>query len=67
LNKKNTVVFRPGMVFSLAVSFAGLKLNENARVSINSKSAVSMIYGIFIACILLTIISHVGSNPCASI
>lgn len=44
LNKKNTVAFRPGMVFSLAVSFAGLKLNENARASINSKSAVSMMY-----------------------
>ena len=28
----------------MAVSFAGLKLNENARASINSKSAVSMMY-----------------------
>ncbi len=41
LNKKNTVLFRPGMVFSLAVSFAGLKLSENTKASINSKSAVS--------------------------
>jgi hypothetical protein len=67
LNKKNTVAFRPGMVFSLAVSFAGLKLNENARASINSKSAVSMMYCICIACSIPTIISHSGSNPCASI
>ncbi len=42
LNKKNTVLFRPGMVFSLAVSFAGLKLSESTRASINSKSAVSL-------------------------
>lgn len=41
LNKKNTLVFRPGMVFSLAVSFAGLKLPESAKSSLDSKSAVS--------------------------
>ena len=42
LNTKNTVTFRPGMVFSLAISFAGLKLSENVRASLNSKSAVSL-------------------------
>ena len=41
LNKKNTLVFRPGMVFSLAVSFAGLKLPESVKASLDSKSAVS--------------------------
>jgi nucleosome binding factor SPN SPT16 subunit len=40
LNKKNTLVFRPGMVFSLAVSFAGLKLPESVKSSLDSKSAV---------------------------
>lgn len=41
LNKTNTLNFRPGMVFSLAVSLAGLKLSETTRASLNSKSAVS--------------------------
>lgn len=41
LNKKNTVTFRPGMVFSLTVSFAGLKLSDSTRASLNSNSAVS--------------------------
>lgn len=39
LNTKNTVTFKPGMVFSLAVSFAGLKLSESVRGSL--KGAVS--------------------------
>lgn len=51
LNTKNTVQFRPGMVFSLSVSFAGLKLSENARSSLNSKSAIKDLseYGLMIA------------------
>ncbi len=48
LNKKNTVTFRPGMVFSLAVSFAGLKLSEATRASLNSKSAVSLTVDVLI-------------------
>lgn len=43
LNKKNTVSFRPGMVFCLTVSFVGLKLSESTRASLNSKSAVSLV------------------------
>lgn len=51
LNKKNTVVFRPGMVFSLAVSFAGLKLPESAKASLNSKIAIKNLseYGLMLA------------------
>mmetsp|Transcript_43988 Transcript_43988/g.93660 ORF Transcript_43988/g.93660 Transcript_43988/m.93660 type:complete len:1062 (-) Transcript_43988:138-3323(-) len=51
LNTKNTVPFRAGMVFSLAISFAGLKLSENVRASLNSKSAVKDLseYGLMIA------------------
>lgn len=41
LNQKNTVTMRPGMVFTLAVSFAGLKLSESDRASLKSGSAVS--------------------------
>ena len=41
LNTKNTVTCKPGMVFSLAISFAGLKLSESARASLKSGSAVS--------------------------
>lgn len=50
LNKKNTVNFRPGMVFSLAVSFAGLKVSETTRASLNSKSAIRDLseYGLMI-------------------
>ncbi|KAL7512855.1 hypothetical protein ACHAXN_009953 [Cyclotella atomus] len=40
LNAKTTVPFRPGMVFNLCVSFAGLKLSESARSATNSKSDV---------------------------
>lgn len=51
LNQKNTVPFRPGMVFSLSVSFAKLKLSENVRASLNSKSAIKDLseYGLMIA------------------
>ncbi|KAL7542241.1 hypothetical protein ACHAXR_011622 [Thalassiosira sp. AJA248-18] len=51
LNTKNTVTFRPGMVFSLAVSFAGLKLGEKVKASVNSKSAIKDLseYGLMIA------------------
>jgi len=51
LNTKNTVTFRPGMVFSLAISFSGLALSENVRASLNSNSAVKNLseYGLMIA------------------
>mmetsp|Transcript_14731 Transcript_14731/g.31999 ORF Transcript_14731/g.31999 Transcript_14731/m.31999 type:complete len:1063 (-) Transcript_14731:109-3297(-) len=51
LNTKNTVTFRPGMVFSLAVSFAGLKLSDNVKASLNSKSAIKDLskYGLMLA------------------
>ncbi|KAL7551444.1 hypothetical protein ACHAWF_016787 [Thalassiosira exigua] len=51
LNQKNTVPFRPGMVFSLAVSFSGLKLSDNTKASINDKSAIKVLseYGLMIA------------------
>jgi len=51
LNTKNTVPFRAGMVFSLAVSFSGLKLGEGARAGCNSKSAIKDLseYGLMIA------------------
>ena len=41
LNQKNTVSFKAGMVFTLAVSFSGLTLSESARSSLKSNSAVS--------------------------
>jgi len=51
LNAKSTVVFREGMVFNLALSFAGIKLSESARSLVNSKSAVKELskYGLVIA------------------
>lgn len=42
LNTKNTVQFRNGMVFNLAVSFAGLKLDEKAKASAKPTAAVSL-------------------------
>ena len=42
LNSKNTVTFRPGMVFNLAVSFSGLKLSDSVRASIKEGCAVSI-------------------------
>ena len=42
LNTKNTVAFRPGMVFSLVTSLGGLTLSEDARAACNGNSAVSM-------------------------
>lgn len=41
LNTKNTVTFRPGMVFNLAISFSGLKLSANVRSAIKAECAVS--------------------------
>ena len=51
LNSKNTVTIRSGMVFNLAVSFAGLKLSESVRASLNTKSAMKDLseYGLMIA------------------
>ena len=48
LNTKNTVTFRPGMVFSLAVSFSGLKLSEGERAEVNPVCPVSLMLRIIL-------------------
>ena len=42
LSPKNPATFRPGMVFSLVLGFSNVDLPEDAKTSVNSKSAVSV-------------------------
>uniref|UniRef100_A0A6V2I6E2 FACT complex subunit n=1 Tax=Ditylum brightwellii TaxID=49249 RepID=A0A6V2I6E2_9STRA len=51
LSAKNSIHFRPGMVFTLSVGFAGVPLSDSAKSAANSKSAVKDIkeYGLLIS------------------